>query len=60
MALTGITLFSHIIPVILGFFGVLLLIGGILDEKKFKTIAGIVIFVMGAILPYIILRFLLL
>ena len=56
MAFTGITLFSHIIPVILGFFGVLLLIGGILDNKKYRTILGIVVFVMAAILPYIILR----
>lgn len=59
MALTGITLFSHIIPVILGFFGVLLLIGGILDNKKYRTILGIVVFVMAAILPYIILRLIL-
>ena len=30
MAFTGITLFSHILPVIFGFFGVLLIIAGTL------------------------------
>ena len=33
MAFTGITLFSHILPVIFGFFGVLLIIAGTLDEN---------------------------
>ncbi len=56
MAFTGITLFSHIIPVIMGFFGVLMLIGGTLDENKYKFSAGIILFILAAILPYIILR----
>ncbi|MEF2930977.1 MAG: hypothetical protein U0O28_07625 [Methanobrevibacter smithii] len=60
MAFAGITLFSHILPVIFGFFGVLLLISGTLDENKYKFSIGIVLFVLAAILPYIILRFLLL
>ncbi len=30
----GTTIFSHILPVILGFFGILLIISGLLDEKK--------------------------
>lgn len=60
MAFTGITLFSHIIPVILGFFGVLMLIAGTLDENKYKFSIGIILFILAAILPYMILRVLLL
>ena len=60
MAFTGITLFSHIIPVILGFFGVLLLIAGSLDENKYKFSIGILLFILAVALPYIVLRFLLL
>lgn len=60
MAFVGITLFSHILPIILGFFGVLLLIGGTLDENKFKFGSGIILFILAAILPYIILRLILL
>ena len=60
MAFTGITLFSHILPVIFGFFGVLLIIAGTLDENKYKFVVGTILFVLGAVLPYIILRFLLL
>lgn len=60
MAFTGITLFSHIIPAILGFFGVLLLIAGSLDENKYKFSIGILLFILAVALPYIVLRFLLL
>ena len=59
MAFTGITLFSHIIPIILGFFGVLLLISGTLDENKYKFGMGIILFILAAILPYAILKVLL-
>ncbi len=60
MAFTGITLFSHIIPVVLGFFGVLLLIGGSLDENKYKFSIGILLFILAVALPYIVLRMILL
>ncbi|WP_299524294.1 hypothetical protein [uncultured Methanobrevibacter sp.] len=60
MAFVGITLFSHILPVILGFFGVLLLIGGTLDDNKYKFSFGVLLFILAAILPYIVLRFILL
>lgn len=60
MAFTGITLFSHILPVRFGFFGVLLIIAGTLDENKYKFVVGTILFVLAAVLPYIILRFLLL
>lgn len=60
MAFTGITLFSHIIPVILGFFGVILLIAGALDENKYKFSIGIVLFILAVVLPYVVLRMILL
>lgn len=60
MAFTGITLFSHILPVMLGFFGVLLLIAGSLDENKYKFSIGILLFILAVALPYIVLRSLLL
>ena len=60
MAFTGITLFSHIIPVLLGFFGVLLLIAGSLDENKYKFSIGILLFILAVALPYIVLRMILL
>ena len=45
---------------IFGFFGVLLIIAGTLDENKYKFVVGTILFVLAAVLPYIILRFLLL
>ena len=55
MPLTGTTIFSHIIPVIFGFFGVLLVVTGILDENKPKLGLGIVLFAVGCIFPYVVL-----
>ncbi|KZX16469.1 hypothetical protein MBCUT_08550 [Methanobrevibacter cuticularis] len=54
-AFSGILIFSHIIPVILGFFGILALINGIMDDKKEVTIIGIVLFLIAVSLPFIIL-----
>ena len=59
MALTGTTIFSHIFPVIFGFFGLLLIISGILDENKPKFGLGIVLFIVGCIFPYVVLSALL-
>ncbi|MBQ6627515.1 MAG: hypothetical protein IJH65_01655 [Methanobrevibacter sp.] len=55
MAIVGTTIFSHIIPVILGFFSILLIISGTLDEDKPKLGLGIALFVIACIFPYIIL-----
>lgn len=55
MAIVGTTIFSHIIPVILGFFAVLLIISGALDEDQPKLGLGIALFVIACIFPYIIL-----
>lgn len=56
MALIGTTIFSHIIPVILGFFGLLLIISGILDENNPKLGLGIVLFVVACAFPYVVLN----
>ncbi len=55
MAIIGTTIFSHIIPVILGFFGVLLIISGSFDEDRPKLGLGIALFIIACVFPYIIL-----
>ena len=52
---TGIILFSHIIPLILGFFSFLLIINGIMDDQKLITALGIVVFLIAAFGPFIFL-----
>ncbi|BBL61251.1 MAG: hypothetical protein ISP01_08860 [Methanobrevibacter arboriphilus] len=54
---TGTLIFSHIIPAVLGFFGVLLLISGIMDNEKKITIIGALLFIIAAISPFIVLHF---
>lgn len=53
---TGTLIFSHIIPPILGFLGVLLVISGIMDDERNIAIIGVVIFVIAAISPFFILN----
>lgn len=55
MAVVGTTIFSHILPVIFGFFALLLIISGSLDENKPKLGLGIALFVIACIFPYIVL-----
>lgn len=55
MAIVGTTIFSHIIPVILGFFSILLIISGSLDEDQVKLGLGVTIFIIACIFPYVIL-----
>ncbi|WP_405274689.1 hypothetical protein [Methanobrevibacter sp.] len=55
MAIVGTTIFSHIIPVILGFFAIILIISGSFDEDKPKLGLGIALFIIACIFPYIIL-----
>ena len=59
MAIIGTTIFSHILPVIIGFFGIVMVISGSLEENKPKLALGMVLFVIGCIFPYMILRILL-
>ena len=59
MAIIGTTIFSHILPVIIGFCGVVMIISGSLEENKPKLGLGVVLFVIACIFPYVILRILL-
>lgn len=56
MAMMGTTLFSHILPVIGGFFGLVFIISGSLEEDKNKLGLGIALFLIACIFPYLILR----
>ncbi|WP_298502179.1 hypothetical protein [uncultured Methanobrevibacter sp.] len=55
MAIVGTTIFSHILPVIFGFLGVLLIISGSLDEDKPKLGLGIALFIIACVFPYVVL-----
>lgn len=59
MALTGTTIFSHILPVIFGFFGLLFIISGLLDDNKPKFGLGVVLFIVACAFPYVVLSALL-
>ncbi len=56
MAVIGTTIFSHIIPVILGFFAVIVIISGALEEKKVTLALGIILFALACAFPYVILN----
>lgn len=58
MAMIGTTIFSHILPVICGFFGLIFIISGSLEEDKGKLALGIVLFLVACIFPYVILSIL--
>ncbi|BDZ68147.1 hypothetical protein [Methanobacterium ferruginis] len=51
----GSLLYSHIIPPVLAFIGVILLCSGIMDRKTNYAIAGIILFFAAGILPFLIL-----
>ena len=55
MANGFIIIFSHILPLILGFFSILLMINGIIDEQKHITALGILLFLVAAIGPFFVL-----
>lgn len=55
MAIIGTTIFSHILPVICGFFGMINIISGSLEEDRGKLILGLVFFIIACIFPYLIL-----
>ncbi|GAA5818834.1 MAG: conserved hypothetical protein [Methanobrevibacter sp. CfCl-M3] len=50
-------IFSHILPAILGFFSIILMINGVMDRERNIMITGIGIFIIAAILPFIVLPF---
>ena len=55
MAHGFIIIFSHILPLILGFFSILLMINGIMDEQKHIAIMGIILFLVASIGPFLVL-----
>ena len=55
MEIVGTTIFSHILPVIFGFFGIILIISGALDEDNVKLGLGVVLFIIACVFPYVIL-----
>lgn len=55
MAVLGTTIFSHVIPVVFGFFAILLIISGSLEENKPKLGLGVVLFLLACIFPYVVL-----
>lgn len=55
MAIVGTTIFSHILPVICGFFAIIFIVSGSLEENNPKLALGIVLFVLACVFPYVIL-----
>lgn len=55
MAIMGTTIFSHILPVIFGFFALILIISGSLEDNNPKLGLGIALFVIACIFPYVVL-----
>ena len=55
MANGFIIIFSHILPLILGFFSILLIINGIMDEQKLITALGIILFLVASLGPFLVL-----
>lgn len=55
MANGFIIIFSHILPLIIGFFSILLIINGIMDEQKHISILGIILFLVASIGPFLVL-----
>lgn len=55
MANGFVIIFSHILPLIIGFFSILLMINGIMDEEKIITAIGIALFLVAALGPFLVL-----
>ncbi|HHT19444.1 MAG: hypothetical protein QM396_04825 [Euryarchaeota archaeon] len=53
--IVGSLIYSHVIPIILAFIGVILLCTGIMDRKKNYTIAGVVLFFAAGTVPFLVL-----
>ncbi|MDO5810565.1 MAG: hypothetical protein Q4Q37_05680 [Methanobrevibacter sp.] len=55
MAIVGTTIFSHILPVIFGFFALVMIISGSLEDNNPKLGLGVVLFIIACIFPYVVL-----
>ncbi len=56
MADSGLVLvFTYIIPALMAFGGIILMVRGVMDNKNFNTVVGVIAFLGAALLPFIIL-----
>lgn len=55
----GVLIFTHILPIILGLLGVILLISGVMGKNKVMTILGVIFFMVAGILPFVVVPYLL-
>ena len=56
MAIVGTTIFSHILPAVLGFLAIVMIISGSMEENNPKLALGIVLFIMACVFPYVVLN----
>ncbi|WP_458454289.1 hypothetical protein [Methanobrevibacter sp.] len=59
MAIVGTTIFSHILPVIFGFFALIMIISGSLEDNNPKLGLGVALFIIACAFPYVVLSVLL-
>lgn len=59
MVFTGTLIYSHILPGILAFLGIILICNGIMDRKNTHTLIGVTLFFAAGLLPFLILPFML-
>ncbi|MDI9614080.1 MULTISPECIES: hypothetical protein [unclassified Methanothermobacter] len=52
---TGSVIYSHAVPAILGFTGMILICNGMMDDKRDQVLAGLGLFFAAGLLPFIIL-----
>jgi predicted membrane channel-forming protein YqfA (hemolysin III family) len=52
-------IFSHIIPPILAFIGIIMITTGIMDSNNRQTLLGVLIFLIAGLSPFVILPLLL-
>ncbi|WP_305553640.1 hypothetical protein [Methanobrevibacter sp. V74] len=55
MAIIGTTIFSHILPVMFGFFAFILIISGSLENNNPKLGLGVILFIIACVFPYLVL-----
>lgn len=55
---SGILIVTHIIPVILGFLGIILLVQGVMERKRPLTVIGTIVFFIAGVLPFVVIPYL--
>ena len=51
----SVIVYSEIIPTILSLVGIYLIINGVLGDKRDLSVAGVVVFLLAVIIPFVIL-----